>query len=63
MEDCLKSNQYFKVSHLLQAHFALWPLSAMHKVLTGEENSAARGRGVDSTDESSLEACLKDVLL
>lgn len=59
----LKSKSYFKVSHQLQTHFMLWPLGAMHRVSTGEGNSTAQGRGVDSTDDSSLEACLKDILL
>lgn len=38
-------------------------LSAMHRVSAGEENSAAQGRGVDSTVDSSLKACLNGILL
>lgn len=41
----------------------LWPLSTMRQVSTGEENSVAWGRSVDSTDDSSLEAYLNGILL
>lgn len=56
MEDVLTSEPYF-ASPLHAVTLVQCTVSA------GEENSAAQGRDVDSTDDSSLKACLNDILL